>query len=76
MPRKTNPDFFLLVVVTILVVLGVVMIYSASAIVAEKDYKTPYYYLQRQLVWAAVGSSRSMPLFLWRRLRACASMRA
>lgn len=55
MPRKTNPDFFLLVVVTILVVIGIVMIYSASAIVALKDYKTPYYYLQRQLVWAAVG---------------------
>jgi cell division protein FtsW len=56
MPRKAHPDFLLLVFVTILVGVGVVMIYSASAIVALRDYQTPYYYLQRQLVWAAVGA--------------------
>jgi cell division protein FtsW len=56
MPRKANPDFLLLVLVTALVGVGVVMIYSASAIVALRDYKTPYYYLQRQLLWAAIGA--------------------
>jgi cell division protein FtsW len=56
MPRKSNPDFLLLVLVTALVGVGVVMIYSASAIVALRDYKTPYYYLQRQLLWAAIGA--------------------
>jgi len=56
MPRKAHPDLFLLVIVTVLVVLGVAMIYSASAIVALKDFKTPYYYLYRQLIWVAVGS--------------------
>lgn len=64
MPRKANPDFLLLVLVTVLVVLGVVMIYSASAIVALKDYKTPYYYLYRQLIWVAVGS-----VVLWTAVR-------
>jgi cell division protein FtsW len=64
MPRKAHPDFFLLVLVTILVGVGVVMIYSASAIVALRDFKNPYYYLQRQLLWAAVGA-----LILWLGLR-------
>ena len=64
MPRKAHPDFFLLVVVTVLVGIGVAMIYSASAIVALKDHMNPYYYLQRQLVWAAVGS-----VALWAGLR-------
>jgi len=64
MPRKVRPDFFLLFVVTILVGIGVAMIYSASAIVALKDFKTPYYYLQRQLAWSAVGA-----VALWAGLR-------
>ena len=49
MPKKAQPDIFLLVVVTVLVGMGVVMIYSASAIVALRDYQTPYFFLQRQL---------------------------
>lgn len=64
MPRKVQPDFFLLIIVTVLVGIGVAMIYSASAILALKDYKTPYYYLQRQLIWAAVGTAA-----LWAGLR-------
>jgi cell division protein FtsW len=56
MPKKAHPDFLLLVIVTILVGIGVVMIYSASAIVALRDYKTPYFFLQRQMVWAVVGA--------------------
>ncbi len=64
MPRKSRPDFVLIVLVTIMVGIGVVMIYSASAIVALKDYKTPYYYLQRQLLWTAVGA-----VALWMGLR-------
>jgi cell division protein FtsW len=56
MPKKAHPDFLLLVIVTILVGIGVVMVYSASAIVARRDYKTPYFFLQRQMVWAVVGA--------------------
>ncbi len=57
MPKKARPDFFLLSVVSILVGIGIVMIYSASAIVALKIHKTPYYFLQRQLLWTVVGAA-------------------
>lgn len=64
MPKKAHTDYFLLVLVTMLVAIGVVMIYSASAIVALREYKTPYYYLQRQLLWTTVGGAA-----LWAGLR-------
>lgn len=56
MPKKARPDFFLLVLVTVLVGIGIAMIYSASAIVSLKIHNSPYYYLQRQLLWAVVGA--------------------
>ncbi len=56
MPRKANADIWLVLPVTLLVVLGIVMIYSASAFVAVRGHKPQYYFLVRQLVWAAIGA--------------------
>ena len=55
MPRKTQPDFWLFALVLVLVSTGVVMIYSASAIVAADRFRDPYYFLKRQVFWAALG---------------------
>ena len=55
MPRKTQPDFWLFAVALVLVSTGVVMIYSASAIVAADRFRDPYYFLKRQVFWAALG---------------------
>jgi cell division protein FtsW len=38
-----------------LVALGVVMVYSASAIVAGERFHDPYFFLKRQLFWALLG---------------------
>jgi len=39
----------------VLVSIGVVMVYSASAIVAADRFQDPYFFLKKQLVWAVLG---------------------
>jgi cell division protein FtsW len=56
MPRKAHADIWLALPVTLLVVLGIVMIYSASAFVAVREHKPQYYFLVRQLVWTTIGA--------------------
>jgi cell division protein FtsW len=48
-------DRLLLVVVLLLAVIGVVMVFSASAPMAQRDLGDPFYYLKRQLVYLALG---------------------
>ena len=55
MPRKALPDIWLALPVLVLVVLGVVMIYSASAFVAVRAHKPQYHFLVRQLAWTLIG---------------------
>lgn len=57
MPRKSLPDLWLALPVIVLVVLGIVMIYSASAFVAVREHKPQYYFLVRQLVWTVIGGA-------------------
>ena len=55
-PRRRAPfDFILLAAALTLTVLGVVMVYSASAISAEQTMGKPLYFFVRQLIWAAVS---------------------
>ncbi len=49
------PDIPLLVIVLILVGFGLAMVYSASYPWAENDYGNSYYYVQRQLIFTAIG---------------------
>lgn len=44
--------------------LGVIMIYSASAVIAETRFGDPYYFLKRQLVWVALGLGLMITLML------------
>ena len=57
MPRKLTPDMWLFGVAVVLLSAGVVMVYSASAIVAADRFHDPYFFLKRQLFWALLGSS-------------------
>ena len=56
MPRKLTPDMWLFGVAVVLLSAGVVMVYSASAIVAADRFHDPYFFLKRQLFWALLGS--------------------
>ena len=55
MPRKLSPDLWLFGLVLALVSLGVVMVYSASAIIAADRLGDPFFFLKKQLFWAALG---------------------
>jgi cell division protein FtsW len=52
---RSFPDPWILVATLAILVLGVVMVYSASAVAAFRDYGDAYYYLKRQVLFAALG---------------------
>jgi len=56
MPRKVTPDMWLFGAAVMLLSSGVVMVYSASAIVAADRFHDPYFFLKKQLFWALLGS--------------------
>jgi len=56
MPRKLVPDMWLFGVAVVLLSAGVVMVYSASAIVAADRFHDPYFFLKKQLFWALLGA--------------------
>lgn len=53
--RELPVDKVLLAIVLALALFGAVMVYSASAILAEKNYGNQFYFLYRQGAWAAIG---------------------
>src|ERR687887_1772755 len=57
MPRKLTPDLWLFGVAVVLLSVGVVMVYSASAIVAGDRFHDPYFFLKKQLFWALLGAA-------------------
>ena len=49
--RKGKNDIFLVAAVTILLTIGIIMVFSASAVVAEEKHGSLLYYFQKQLLW-------------------------
>jgi cell division protein FtsW len=52
---KRRIDFILLVVALALVGIGIVMVYSTSAILAGDRFQDSYYFLKRQALYAGIG---------------------
>jgi cell division protein FtsW len=55
MAKRVSVDGWLFTVTLILVFLGLVMVFSASAVMAKERYGSGYYFLLRQVGWAAGG---------------------
>jgi cell division protein FtsW len=55
MKGKGRIDFILLIVTLALVGVGIVMVYSTSAIIAGDRFGDPYYFLKRQGLYAGIG---------------------
>jgi len=53
--KRGNPDFFLLFLTLALVGFGLVMVLSASSIIALQDYGDLWYYTRRQAMWILIG---------------------
>lgn len=52
---RSAPDFILLATTLALLSIGVVMVYSASAVLSYHEFGDWYYYLKRQLLFASLG---------------------
>src|SRR6478736_6826711 len=55
MARKLKSDRVLFIATILLVGLSIVMVYSASAVVALERYQRPYLFLTKQIMWAVLG---------------------
>ena len=55
MPRRLELDRWLFGVTVTLCLFGAVMIFSASAVTADKEYGHGYYFLVRQAAWLLIG---------------------
>jgi cell division protein FtsW len=57
MAKKLKSDHVLFIATVMLVALSIVMVYSASAVVAMERFQQPYLFLTKQLLWATLGVS-------------------
>jgi len=55
MPRKRAYDRVMCVTIALLCLMGLLMIYSASAVLAGDQYGTPYHFLVRQVIALVIG---------------------
>lgn len=55
MARKLKPDKLLFLATLALLSASVIMVYSASALLAMDRYERPYHFLLRQVSWAVMG---------------------
>jgi cell division protein FtsW len=55
MARKLTPDKWLFAATVGLALFGVVMVYSASAMMAQKENGNQFHYVVKQGVWVAIG---------------------
>lgn len=52
---RSAPDVWILISTLLLLTIGVVMVYSASAVLAYHEFGDWFYYLKRQLLFAVLG---------------------
>jgi cell division protein FtsW len=55
MAKRVSVDSWLFTTTLLLVFIGLVMVFSASAVMAKDRYGSGYYFLLRQMFWAAGG---------------------
>ncbi len=70
---KHAPDVAIFLVTLCLLSLGIVMVFSASSVSAYELYQDTYYFLKKQLAWAAIGLgamfvAMEIDYRVWRRL--------
>ncbi|GMA99699.1 stage V sporulation protein E [Pelosinus sp. IPA-1] len=71
--RPKSPDFVLFFAVIALLIFGVVMVYSSSAVSAYVNFNDSYYFLKRQIIWVTLGViamllTLNMDYHVWRKL--------
>ncbi|UCH93646.1 MAG: FtsW/RodA/SpoVE family cell cycle protein, partial [Candidatus Aminicenantes bacterium] len=71
MVKDFKIDRVLIVTIALLVLFGLIMVYSSTMILAKEKYDDSFYFLKRQIIWLMVGlvfagiiSSLKYPLYL------------
>ncbi|MFK7693378.1 stage V sporulation protein E [Paenibacillus sp. HJGM_3] len=70
---RSAPDPWILIATLLLLTIGVVMVYSASAVLAFREFGDYGYYLKRQLVFAVLGIiamyfTMNVDYWVWKKL--------
>jgi len=52
---RTAPDIWIITSISLILAIGLVMVYSASAVLAFHEFGDSFYYVKRQLLFAALG---------------------
>lgn len=73
MIKRVHYDYALIVVTAILVMIGIVMVYSSSAALASEKMGDGYYFLKKEIVFAVVGfammiAAAKIPYHWWKKL--------
>lgn len=53
--KKTTPDIILLIITFTLLAIGLIMVYSASAVMADYKFNDSFFFAKRQMLFAGVG---------------------
>lgn len=53
--KKTSPDFLLVIITLLLLTIGLIMVYSASAVWATYKFDDSFFFAKRQLLFAGIG---------------------
>lgn len=62
--EKRIPDFSLVIIVLVLLIVGILMVYSSSHVWAEYKYGDPYFFVKRQLLFITLGIFSMFILYL------------
>ncbi|NBD22797.1 stage V sporulation protein E [Paenibacillus glycinis] len=52
---RSAPDMWMIISILLILAIGLIMVYSASAVLAFHDYGDKFYYVKRQVLFAALG---------------------
>ena len=52
---RSAPDIWIIIPTLLLLTIGVIMVYSASSVLAFREFGDSFYYLKRQLIFAVLG---------------------
>ncbi len=71
--KRVHFDYWLLIATALLVGCGIVMVYSASAVLAQERMGDGYFYLKKEFIFAtlgfiALGLSAKLPYRWWKKL--------
>ncbi|HHU33164.1 MAG: stage V sporulation protein E [Zhaonellaceae bacterium] len=54
--RRGAPDFAIILSVMLLISIGIIMVFSSSAVTSQQTLGDPYYFLKKQALWAVLGT--------------------